>query len=138
MSDWQNLWFSIQERENYKMRTLKALAPLGLNVKRDAWHFIRYMFYYYDFRLGCFWAFNFRHDFGFYIHFCFWITQCLLHLKLFIRLAVRIDWLVCTKSIDWLTGHWSKCIVHTLYGFCLFYLYIYLLYAVIAFLSLYY
>lgn len=44
--------------------------------------------------------------------------------KLFIWLAVWIDWLVCTKSIDWLIGHWSKCIVLTLCSFYSIYIFI--------------
>ena len=106
------------------MRTLKALAPLGLNVKRDVWHFIRYMFYYYDFRLSCFWAFNFRRDFGFYIYFCFWITQYLLHLEA-VHSMSSANWLISLyeidRLIDWtLIEVHSSCVIVSIYCIYIF------------------
>ena len=106
------------------MRTLKALAPLGLNVKRDVWHFIRYMFYYYDFRLSCFWAFNFRQDFGFYIYFCFWITQYLLHLEA-VHSMCSANWLISLyeidRLIDWtLIEVHSSCVIVSIYCIYIF------------------
>ena len=32
--------FQLKEREDYWVRTLKTLAPLGLNVEGAFWHFI--------------------------------------------------------------------------------------------------
>ena len=32
--------FQPKKRENYRMRTLETLAPIGLNVEKAVWHLI--------------------------------------------------------------------------------------------------
>ena len=56
--------FQPKKRENYCMRTLKTLSPLGLNVENAVTATLDWTV----------WTLNFRLDVGFYIHFCFSIT----------------------------------------------------------------
>ena len=125
--------FQPKKRESYWMRTLKTVAPLGLNIESSVWHCVFVQLFWTELFLD--WELWIR--LWFYIYFVFILhlwSQYWHHLEA-IRSISNVNRLIGFYVIWTL---WSRCIVLTLYMFSVFYLSIYLLYVIFAFVYLYY
>ena len=122
--------FQPKKRESYWMRTLKTVAPLGLNIESSIWHCVFVQLFWTELFLDLeLWI-----RLWFYIYFVFILhlwSQYWHHLEA-IRSISNVNRLIGFYVI------WSRCIVLTLYMFSVFYLSIYLLYVIFAFVYLYY
>ena len=122
--------FQPKKRESYWMRTLKTVAPLGLNIESSVWHCVFVQLFWTELFLDLeLWI-----RLWFYIYFVFILhlwSQYWHHLEA-IRSISNVNRLIGFYVI------WSRCIVLTLYMFSVFYLSIYLLYVIFAFVYLYY
>ena len=126
----KNDGFQPKKRESYWMRTLKTVAPLGLNIESSIWHCVFVQLFWTELFLDLeLWI-----RLWFYIYFVFILhlwSQYWHHLEA-IRSISNVNRLIGFYVI------WSRCIVLTLYMFSVFYLSIYLLYVIFAFVYLYY